>query len=117
VVSRSLDRVRAAAPADLGRLASAADRLRGRADWATAMHSASWAVYLAGRVRCAAAAQLHLVQALHDARVPVGDLAGGGWNALSGAVQALVVRDLLDIATSHRLLEPYLAAFGPVGLA
>src|SRR5437763_1072314 len=39
--------------------------------------------------------------------------AGGVWNLLSGAVQALVVRDLLDTATAHRLLAPVLAALGP----
>jgi hypothetical protein len=77
------------------------------------MHSASWAVYLSGRVRAAAAAQLQLVVAVHDAGVPVAEVAAGCWNALSGAVQALLVRDLLDVETGQQLLGPYLAGFGP----
>jgi hypothetical protein len=35
------------------------------------------------------------------------------WNLLSGAVQALMVRDLLDSPTSRRLLDPYFTALGP----
>jgi hypothetical protein len=115
-VARTLDRVRGAGPAEVTRLGQAADRTRGQADWATAMHSASWAVYLSGRVRAAAAAQLQLVLAVHAAGVPVAALAAGGWNALSGTVAALLVRDLLDIATTHQLLAPYLAVFGPSDL-
>ena len=64
--------------------------------WSGAVHSASWAAYLSDRVRTAAAAQLLLVQALDNGVVPVAERAGGVWNLLSGAVQALVVRDLLD---------------------
>jgi hypothetical protein len=115
-VAAVLDRVRRVAPAELARLGQAADRNRGQLDWATAMHSASWAVYLSGRVRAAAAAQLQLVLAVRAGGLPVADLAAGGWNALSGAVQALLVRDLLDVATAHQLLGPYLTAFGPADL-
>jgi hypothetical protein len=115
-VARTVDRVRAGGAAEAARLGQAAERNRGLGDWATAMHSASWAVYLSGRVRPAAAAQLQLVLAVRDAGMPVAELAAGSWNALSGAVQALLVRDLLDIDTTHRLLEPYLAAFGPTAL-
>jgi hypothetical protein len=39
--------------------------------------------------------------------------AGGVWNILSGGIQALVVRDVLDTPTAHRLLAPVLAALGP----
>ena len=85
----------------------------GLSDWAPAVHSASWAIFLSGRVRAAAAAQLRLVQAIDAADVPVGDRAGGVWNLLSGAVQALMVRDLLDSPTSRRLLDPYFTAMGP----
>jgi hypothetical protein len=73
-------------------------------------------VYLADRLRPAAAAQLMLVQAVEDGGVPVAERAAGIWNMLSGAIQALVVRDLLDAATIHRLLNPYLSAVGPAGL-
>ena len=84
------------------------------ADWAPAVHSASWAVFLSSRVRSAAAAQLLLVQAIDRARIPLTARAGGVWNLLSGAIQALVVRDLLDTTTVHRLVDPYLAALGPL---
>ena len=47
--------------------------------------------------------------------MPVADRAAGAWNTLSGAVQALVVRDVAGSATIHRLLAPYLAVFGPAG--
>ena len=76
------------------------------------MHSASWAAYLSDRVRTAAAAQMLLVQAIDTAAIPLADRAGGVWNMLSGAVQALVVRDLLDTSTAHRLLAPVVAALG-----
>ena len=69
------------------------------------------------RVRAAAAAQLLLVQAVDDAGIPVADRAAGVWNLLSGTVQALLVRDVLDVDTVHRLLNPYLAALGPAGLS
>ena len=115
-ISRLLAGLSTIQPADLVRLGHAADRIRGGPGWSTAMHSASWAVYLSGRVRPAAAAQLLLVRAVQDAGARVGDLAAGGWNALSGVVQALVVRDMLDAKTAQRLFDPYLAAFGPAGL-
>jgi hypothetical protein len=110
-----IDRVGSLSKPDLGSLSRAADRARpGLADWAPAVHSASWAVFLAGRVRAGAAAQLELVQAIEAAGVPLGDRAGGVWNLLSGAVQALMVRDLLDAPTAARLLDPYHAALGPL---
>jgi hypothetical protein len=108
-----LDLVGTARPADAGRLVRAADA--GRADaaaWSTAVHSASWAAYLAGRVNTAATAQLLLVQAVDSGDIPRADRAGGVWNLLSGAMHALVVRDLLDAATAHRLLTPVVAALG-----
>jgi hypothetical protein len=112
-----LRRLRACAPVDLERRRrSASTTRRNISVWAPAVHSASWAVYLSGRLRPAAAAQLLLVQAVEDAGVTVAERAAGVWNLLSGAVQALVVRDLLDAGTLHRLLNPYLAALGPAGL-
>jgi hypothetical protein len=106
-VAECLERIGAASAAQLAGLGAAADR-RG---WAMAMHSASWAVYLAGRVRAAAAAQLRLVMAIRGADATVAQLAAGGWNAASGAVQALLVRDMLDAENVRRLLEPYRAVF------
>jgi hypothetical protein len=116
-VAKLLDRVRLLSPSRAARLLSSAENARQqRADWAAAMHSASWAVYLSGRVRAAAAAQLALVSAVDAAGVPVADRAAGVWNALSGVVHALMVRDVTDQETTHRLLNPYLTALGPSGL-
>jgi hypothetical protein len=110
-----LTRVGAMTATEMHRLTRAADSSKpGLADWAPAVHSASWAIFLAGRVRAAAAAQLRLVQAIDLAGVPVGDRAGGVWNLLSGAMQALMVRDLLDTPTARRLLDPYFTAMGPL---
>ncbi|GIF24214.1 hypothetical protein BJ973_007694 [Actinoplanes tereljensis] len=117
VVSALLDRLRSLRSKDVNRLASSAeDARRNSGGWSPAVHSASWAAYLSDRVRTAAAAQMLLVQAVDTADIPLADRAGGVWNMLSGAVQALVVRDLLDTATAHRLLAPVVAALGPAWL-
>ncbi|WP_436525953.1 hypothetical protein [Actinoplanes sp. HUAS TT8] len=116
-VSALLDRLRTLRPEDRERVATAADDARrNTAGWSPAVHSASWAAYLSDRVRTAAAAQMLLVQAVDTAGISLADRAGGVWNMLSGAVQALVVRDLLDTATAHRLLAPVVAALGPAWL-
>jgi hypothetical protein len=113
-----LARVRTLHPSEMGRLARAAEATRRSAtDWAPAVHAASWAVYVSERIRPAAAAQLMLVQAVEDAQIPIADRAAGVWNLLSGAVQALAVRDLLAAETTHRLLDPFVTALGPTGLA
>jgi hypothetical protein len=114
-IGNLVDRVASLSGAEIARLGRAADRARSAiADWAPAVHSASWAVFLAGRVRSGASAQLLLVRAIDHAGIPVADRAGGVWNLLSGAVQALMVRDLLDSPTAARLLDPYHAALGPL---
>jgi hypothetical protein len=116
-VSALLERLRSLRSNDLTRLnASAEDARRNTGGWSPAVHSASWAAYLSDRVRTAAAAQMLLVQAVDTAAIPLADRAGGVWNMLSGAVQALVVRDLLDTSTAHRLLAPVVAALGPAWL-
>ena len=116
-ISSLLDRLRSLGPKELSRLvASAEDARRNTGGWSPAVHSASWAAYLSDRVRTAAAAQMLLVQAVDIAAIPLADRAGGVWNMLSGAVQALVVRDLLDTSTAHRLLAPVVAALGPAWL-
>lgn len=116
-VSSLLDRLRSLHAKDLTRLAASAEDARQNAGgWSPAVHSASWAAYLSDRVRTAAAAQMLLVQAVDTAAIPLADRAGGVWNMLSGAVQALVVRDLLDTSTAHRLLAPVVAALGPAWL-
>jgi hypothetical protein len=97
---------------DLAALRTSAERSARGMEWATAVHEASWAVHLAGRIRPAAAAQFMLVEALHAGSLPLADAAGGTWNLLSGAVQAVMVRDLLDPDTTHRLLGPVIQAIG-----
>ncbi|SES39663.1 hypothetical protein [Actinokineospora terrae] len=114
LVHRLLARIRAAHPAEVRALAVSADRMRAeQQDWSAAMHSSAWAVHVAGRIREAAAAQLLLVRAVDLAGVTLDDRASGVWNVLSGAVQALMVRDLVDSASAQELLVPCLAAFGP----
>jgi hypothetical protein len=88
------------------RLLEAAGEARSRGGWARAMHSASWAVHMADRVRPSAAAQLRAVRVLSDADVSVTDAAAGTWNVVSGAVQATVVKDLLDDESAALLLDP-----------
>ena len=114
VVSGLLQRLGTLSTAEAERLyrVSSDDR-RHPSGWSTALHSATWAAYLSDRVSTAAAAQLLLVQALDLAGVPLVARATGVWNLLSGAIQALVVRDLLDSSTARRLLSPVLAALGP----
>ena len=75
----------------------------GTATWAPAMHQATWAVHLSQRLRAAADAQLAAVVAFREAGFTPRDAAYGVWNALSGAVQATVVADLLPDADHDRL--------------
>jgi hypothetical protein len=114
-VNALVERVSALSPQMVRKLGAVSGKARpALADWAAAVHSASWSVFVAGRVRASAAAQLMLVQAVENARIPVADRAGGVWNLLSGAVQALVVRDVLDGPTFYRLLDPVVSVLGPV---
>jgi hypothetical protein len=107
-----LTRARHLSPADLAALRTAAERSGRGLEWATAVHEASWAVHLADRIRPAAAAQFALVESLQAAGLPLADAAAGTWNLLSGALQAVLVRDLLAADTTHRLLAPVIQAIG-----
>lgn len=112
-VAALVQRLRRLGPEDPQRLSAAADRMRGE-DWAGAVHSATWAAHLADRIRDTARAQLLAVEALGDSCLSVTELATGAWNLVSGAVQALVVRDLLDEETADGLLRELEAALGPL---
>jgi hypothetical protein len=92
----------------LVRLQQAGQAARALGGWSTAMHSATWAVQLSGRVREAAAAHLRAVRVLVDAGVSPSDAARGVWNLVSGAVQATAAADLVDDATAERLVDPLL---------
>lgn len=114
-VTSLIERVRTLSAPSMRKLVAASGRARpALPEWSAAVHSASWSVFVAGRVRAGAAAQLMLVQAVDRAGIPVGERASGVWNLLSGAVQALVVRDVLDGPTLYRLLDPVVTALGPI---
>ena len=74
--------------------------------WAAAMHEASWAAHVSGRLRAVAAAQLHGVRAFVDAGFGVHDGAAGIWNAVAGCVQGIALRDLVDEASLAALTAP-----------
>lgn len=115
VVVEALGRVAVAGRREREDLAAAAERARQRGAWGPAMHSATWAVHLSGRDRAAAAAQMDAVRALASAGVSAGEAAAGTWNLVSGACQALVVGDLVDTPTFHRLVDPLTEALGDLG--
>lgn len=91
---------------DLARLRELTNTSRRLGTWSQAVHEASWALHLTGRVRVAADLQLAAVQALVASGMPVADGAGGVWNAVSGAVAARVVEDLLSDEVLEELLRP-----------
>ncbi|SEP29119.1 hypothetical protein [Trujillonella endophytica] len=78
-----------------------------RRPWATAMHEASWAAHVSGRLRVLAAAQLLAVQAFADGGFDGRDGAQGVWNAVAGVVQGLTMGDLLDSSALSVLLAPW----------
>ncbi|MCW2724951.1 MAG: hypothetical protein JWN35_1872 [Frankiales bacterium] len=78
--------------------------------WALDIHRACWAVDVTRRERAAARAQVALAGALAT-RDDRWDLAGSGAvAALSGAVHATVVADILDTDTYQRLVHPWESA-------
>lgn len=83
-----------------------------RRDWAPVMHQACQAAFVAGRVREVAAAQLAGARAALVAGVPVPLAATGVMTALTGAVQAVALADLLDDDTFGALVAPWEQAFG-----
>lgn len=96
-----------------GRWRSVTDELRGRtATWAPAMHRATWALSVTGRLRLGLDAQLAAVAAFHDAGLTARDAAYGVWNAISGAVVALTAIDVLDDADAGTLLAAWTAVHG-----
>ncbi|SDQ20634.1 hypothetical protein [Quadrisphaera sp. DSM 44207] len=92
---------------------AAVDAVRAeRRPWAAAMHDASWAAHVSGRVRAAAAAQLLAVPAFDDAGFDAADGAQGVWNALAGCVQGVVLADLLDASSAAVLTRPWALVTG-----
>ena len=84
------------------------ERHRARtAEWAPAMHAATWALSASDRLRAGADAQLAASIAFRRAGFTLQDAAYGVWNALSGVVQAMLVDDLLPGSTADVLLRPW----------
>lgn len=87
---------------------------RSEVGWASALHSAAWAIELTARVRVAAAAELTALRALPVAGDPGFPALAGVVSASCAVIQACVVADLLDTATYDVLTHPWRAVFGPV---
>jgi hypothetical protein len=105
-LARADDRTRAAWRAVVD------DRRRSTAQWAPAMHQATWALAVAERLRPAFDAQMAAVAAFARAGFTAHDAAYGVWNAVSGVVQASMVGDLLPAADADVLLAPWRAVHG-----
>jgi hypothetical protein len=85
---------------------AAVDELRpGTTLWAPAMHQATWALHLSGRLRLAADAQMAALAAFRAGGFAPRDAAYGVWNAISGAVQASAAADLLPEADRRTLMR------------
>lgn len=83
------------------------EQRRHTAEWAPAMHQATWALSLSERLRTACDAQLAGVVAFERAGFTARDAAYGVWNAWSGVLQAASVLDLLPAADAAVLLRPW----------
>jgi hypothetical protein len=81
------------------------------AQWAPAMHQATWALSLADRLRIACDAQLAAVIAFQRADFGARDASYGVWNAWSGVIQASTVSDLLPAEDAAVLLRPWQAVY------
>lgn len=82
--------------------------------WAPAMHAASWAASMSGRLRVVAAAQLALLRGMMIAGLPKLLGASGVMMAGTAAMQAVVLADLLDNETYETLTCSWVAALGPL---
>lgn len=102
-VERVLECVAGLVPDDVDDVLAVHEVVRARADWVAAMHEATWAAYLSGRLRPAAAAQLRLVATIRGTGAAVRASVAGAWAPLSGLVQSLVVADLLGDAEGEVL--------------
>lgn len=73
--------------------------------WAPAMHQATWALSLTERLSLAADVQMAAVVAFRAAGFTARDASYGAWNALSGALQAALVIDLLPEPETETLMR------------
>ncbi|MCU1677194.1 MAG: hypothetical protein JWM93_1952 [Frankiales bacterium] len=103
-------------PADVAALEEATREARAEGfHWSQRMHAATWAAHLSGRIRTGARAQLAGARAVLVAGVPPINAASGVMRAVTAAVQALLVADLLDEDNFMQLVAPWERAIGPVG--
>lgn len=79
------------------------------AQWAPAMHQATWALSLSDRLRLGLDVHLAGVAAFRRGGFTPHDAAYGVWNAVAGILQARVVGDLLPSAEADVLLRPWRA--------
>jgi hypothetical protein len=79
------------------------------AQWAPAMHQATWALSLSDRLRLGLDVHLAGVAAFRRGGFTPRDAAYGVWNAIVGVLQARVVGDLLPSAEADVLLRPWRA--------
>ena len=101
---------------DFARVESVAASARAAgADWSKAMHNATWAAYLAGRLRPVARAQLSATRSLALAGITPLGASCGVMRVVTAAVQALAVADLLDGATYTELVAPWESVYGLLG--
>jgi hypothetical protein len=82
--------------------------------WAPAMHAASWAASMSGRLRPVAGAQLALLRAMLIAGLPHLVGASGVMMAGTAAMQATVLADVLDTQTYEALTAAWVDTFGPL---
>lgn len=94
--------------------AAAAARTTG-ADWSKAMHNATWAAYLADRLRPVTRAQLVATRSLALAGLTPLAATCGVMRVVTAAVQAVAVADLLDAPTYAELVAPWEAVYGLLG--
>lgn len=79
------------------------------AQWAPAMHRATWALSMSDRLRLGLDVHLAGVAAFRRGGFTPRDAAYGVWNAVAGVLQARVVGDLLPSAEADVLLRPWRA--------
>ena len=97
----------------LARWRMVVDDVRGRtAQWAPAMHRATWALSMSERLRMAADVQLAGVIAFSRSGLTASDAAYGAWNALAGVLQAQLVADLLPSDDADVLMRPWRQVHG-----
>lgn len=102
-------------PADVTALETSTQEARADGfHWSQRMHAATWAAYLSGRIRTGARAQLAASRAVLVAGVPPLSSASGVMRAVTAAVQALLVADMLDEDNFMALVAPWERAIGPV---